>query len=132
MLMLATRWWDSDGSDDYFGRVQEVLETEIALVPELLKAMVQTGGPGALKRIGTGPVEELQMNLEFGYREGPPTLDLVIAANLDPVDLREVLAGVYVDILEKMGARERLAGLMSPNDLEWLLDDDAPGRRDFL
>ncbi len=132
MLLLATRWWVSDGSDDYFAQVEHLLQSEPARVPELLQAMVQTGEPGTLKKIGTGPIESLQMGIEFGYREEPSTLDLLIAAELTPAQLREVLSGVYVDILDEMDARHRLEAFLPAIDLEWLLDNEAPGRRDHF
>ncbi|MCU1550662.1 MAG: hypothetical protein JWR36_1222 [Glaciihabitans sp.] len=94
MKVLAQKWWESDGSDDYFGRVSDILSDEPALAPQLLRAMVATGTPGLLSRIGTGPVEELQMNLESGYRDSPATLDLVIAADLKPDDLEDVLPAI--------------------------------------
>ena len=55
-------------------------------------------------------------------------MDLILAARLPPGDLFEILRGVYVEYLEKMDVSHRLVGILSTEDIAWLLDDGNPTR----
>ena len=132
MLRIAEGWWTSDGSDDVFGEVEDILDNEPAKVPALLRAMVDTAPEGQLHRIGTGPIESLEMGIEFGWRKKPATMELLLAANLTAPELLEVLRGAWPSYIVEMDVARWLGGILTHEQLEWLRTEDAPGRHDWL
>jgi hypothetical protein len=126
LTYLARKWWESEGGDIYWELVRKILRTEIDLVPGLLRAMVETAEPDKISYIGAGPVEDLQMWLK--ERQRPPTMDLVLEADLAPEELFQVLKGAYASFLIQMGAESRLAGILPEEQITWLLREDVPGR----
>ena len=128
VLLSLRRSTAMDGSDDDFSEVMRIVEEDVELVPELLRAMVATAPAGKLARIGTGPIEDLQMGIEFGYRTEPLTIDLIIAADLTPDVLFAVLKGAYASYLAEMDIDVRLRGKLSDEQIAWLLREDIPGR----
>jgi len=128
MLRLARGWWASDGSEDYFDRVEEILDTDPSKVPELIRAMVDTAPEGRLARIGTGPVETLQMAMEFGWRETPTTMELVLAAELTPAELFGVLKGAYPNYIVDMDVARWTAGILTAEQVAWLSKPGGQGR----
>ena len=102
MLRIAKGWWTSDGSDDVFGEVEDILHGKPAKVPDLLRALVDAAPEGQLHRIGTGPIETLEMGIELGWRKEPATMELLLAAKLTASEMFEVLRGAYPSYIVEM------------------------------
>lgn len=132
MLQIAKGWWTSDGSDDVFGEAEDILHNDAAKVPGLLRAMVDTAPEGRLHRIGTGPIESLEMSIEHGWRKQPATMELLLAAKLSAPEMFEVLRGAYPSYIVEMDVAHWLDGILTNEQLEWLRTEDAPGRHDWL
>jgi hypothetical protein len=132
LLRIAKGWWTSDGSDDVFGEVEDILNDEPAKVPDLLRAMVDTAPEGRLHRIGTGPIETLEMGIEYGWRQQPATMELLLAAKLTAPEMFEVLRGAWPSYIVEMDVARWLGGILTNEQLEWLRTEDAPGRHDWL
>ena len=132
MLRIAKGWWTSDGSDDVFGEVEDILHGKPAKVPDLLRALVDAAPKGRLHRIGTGPIETLEMGIELGWRKEPATMELLLAAKLTASEMFEVLRGAYPSYIVEMDVARWLDGILTKEQLEWLRSEDAPGRHDWL
>ncbi len=132
ILRIAHGWWTSDGSDDVYGEVEHIIDKEPAKVPDLLRAMVDTAPEGRLHRIGTGPIERLEMGIEFGWRKKPATMELLLAANLTASELFEVLRGAWPSSIVEMDVARWLDGILTHEQLEWLRTEDALVRHDWL
>ena len=132
MLRIAKGWWTSDGSDDVFGEVEDILHGKPAKVPDLLRALVDAAPEGQLHRIGTGPIETLEMGIELGWRKEPATMELLLAAKLTASEMFEVLRGAYPSYIVEMDVARWLGGILTNEQLEWLRSEDAPGRHDWL
>lgn len=133
---LARAYWAAplyDGSDGHpFDEINDVLDlSSDARVSAMLGALALSA-PDERKRayIGTWCLE----NLETLRGESSPgeSVRLLVAAGLDAKDLFRVLSGVYPDLLEVMGAPGILAGTLPTEQIAWLIDPNAPGRRDWL
>ena len=96
-------------------------------MPRLLRALVRAAPAEGPRQIGPSIIEDLEMNAEIEHRTSR-TMDLILAARLPPGDLFEILRGVYVEYLEKMDVSHRLVGILSTEDIAWLLDDGNPTR----
>ena len=108
--------WDYDSDRAY--RMSE----RHHMIPALIRATVATARPPwGLPYIGTWYVEHLIMDFEH---QGTPdrTIELLLAARLTPDQLIAVLSGVYPDMLDEIGAFERLAGILSDERRAWLVD----------
>ncbi len=132
MLRIAKGWWTSDGSDDVFGEVEDILHGKPAKVPDLLRALVDAAPEGQLHRIGTGPIETLEMGIELAWRKEPATMELLLAAKLTASEMFEVLRGAYPSYIVEMDVARWLGGILTNEQLEWLRSEDAPGRHDWL
>lgn len=79
--------------------------------------------------LGPAIIETLEMNIDLGFRKGPSrTLQMVLAAGLSKGQLLEVLSGAYSSYLAAMHIDDVLSDVLTKQELEWLLDDSAPGR----
>jgi hypothetical protein len=132
LLRIAEGWWTSDGSDDVSGEVEDILHGKPGTVPDLLRAMVDSAPEGRLHRIGTGPIETLEMGIEFGWRTEPSTMELLLAAKLSPSELFAVLRGAWPSYIVEMDVARWAQGILSDDQVEWLSTDDAQGRHDWL
>ena len=95
-------------------------------VSRLINFMVRS--PRALKipYVGTAIVETL-------YSDNVRTaLDITLAAEFTANELFEVLSGVYPEILVHLRVSEKLEGVLTPQQLNWLTSYDAPNRHDSL
>jgi hypothetical protein len=129
---IARRWWRAQGGTYDWDRVYRILLERHDLVPHLIGALAETAPDGELKYLGPAVVETLEDFVDLGLRRGRSrTLQLVMAAGLRKDQLLEVLGGAYSRCLAGMGVAEALAGVLSPEELAWLLDDFAPGRFEY-
>jgi hypothetical protein len=132
MLRIAQGWWISDGSDEVFGEVEDILDEHPSKVPELLRAMVDAAPQGQRHRIGTGPIETLEMGIENGWRTEPATMELLLAAKLTPAELFDVLKGAWPSYLVSMDVARWLEGILTDEQVTWLSSEDAQSRHDWL
>lgn len=73
--------------------------------------------------LGPAIIETLEDNVELGLRRGPSrTLQMVRAAGLRKGQIVEVLSGAYSSYLMTMSISERLGDVLSPDEIDWLLD----------
>lgn len=93
-------------------RVQDIIWNRHELVPSLLRALAETAPTGQLHMIGVGELEDLSMAASHRGIEDP-TIDLLIAADIPPDALLEILSGPWPDYLERWRAAERLRGILS-------------------
>jgi hypothetical protein len=124
----AERWWPSQGDDEAYDAVSQILQDRHDLVPGLIRALVDAAPGGGLPFIGTSLIEDLVMQTEF---DGLPThrvLDLLLAADLDARVVFGILSGVYAELLAEINADARLRGVLPPEQIAWLLNPEAPER----
>lgn len=131
LLELARLRWLSDGSDEAFDRVWEITHEHHELVPALIRAMITTAPRGRLPFIGTSIIEDL-FNDAQDRGQTDASVDLLLAAQLSTDHLFAILSGIYPEILLEMDAEHRLAGHLSAQQIAWLLNPDALGRREPL
>ena len=127
---IARRWWNAEGGDYDWERVDHVVRERHDLVPRLIKALSETAPPGCEPYIGCVIVENLEILAEFEGRQSS-TLRIVLASGLRKEPLVKVLSGAYSTYLEAMNIREGLAGVLEPDEIDWLLDDASPGRFEY-
>jgi hypothetical protein len=124
----AQRWWPSQGNDEAYDVVSRIVQYRHDLVPDLIRALVDTAPGGGLPFIGTSLIEDLVMQTEF---DGLPThrvVDLLLAADLDARVVFGILSGVYAELLAEINAAVRLRGVLPPEQIAWLLNSEAPER----
>ena len=117
---IARRWWPSHGGDYDWERVERLYQRP-DIVPDLIRNLVETAPQGAITDVGTAIVEDIA--LDYEGREHV-ALDLVLKAGLSRDQLFEVLGGCYSHYLENLGVPDRLAGLFSPAQIAWLMNED--------
>lgn len=125
---IAERWWPSRGDDEAYDAVSRIVEARHDLVPELLRALVETAPGGGLPFIGTTLIEDLIMQTEFDGLPSHRVVDLLLAADLDAKVVFGILSGVYAELLAEIDADARLRGVLSPEQMAWLLNSEAPER----
>lgn len=123
---IARRWWPAHGDQYGWERVYQISQ-RADQVPDLIRELVRTGPQGGNRYVGTTIVEDLLMDREDDGRESE-ALDMLLKARLTQAELFGVLTGVYVHYLEALDIRSRLSGVLSSEQLDWLLDGNAPQR----
>jgi hypothetical protein len=118
---IARHWWRQNEWDYFAEYVSQILEHRTDLVPRLLRSLVKAAPAEGPRQVGPSIVEELEINAELAGRPSR-TIDLIIAARLAPDQLFEILRGVWVDYLENMDVRHRLAANLPTESIDWLLD----------
>lgn len=129
---LAAAWWQSDGTSDAFESVEQMIMRDRASLPAFIRAAVRTVPAGMkISYIGTYILESVHI---LDDSEGVPdqTLDVLLAADLEPSQMIEILAGVYPHMLKELDLTDRLARILPSDRIAWLLNDAADGRREYL
>jgi hypothetical protein len=118
-------WADADSLE--WQRADDVLSYRHDLVPALIRALALTATPAQMNLIGVGPLESLSIDAKTrGLPD--PTIDLLIAAKLPADTLVHILMGPWPHLLEEWSIAERLQGILSDEQLAFLVaryrDDD--------
>ena len=71
-------------------------------------------------------------SLHYGGATGAEIATVLRATGLPANTLTGILKGVWPDLLEELGMRVHLRGLLSTAQIDWLLDASAPGRSGSL
>jgi len=128
VLELARAYWSEPGGDDWADVLDHATSNSDEL-PRLIVALVATlPADRDVAFIGTGPIEDLHS----GGAAGDVVLGVLRETGLDRPTIAAILSGVWPDLLEVMGMREHLKGLLSTAQIDWLLDPLAPGRSGSL
>ena len=125
-LELARAYWSEPVGGDAWGEVTaEHAAGNSPDLPRIIAALVATVPPHeSLSTIGTGVIE----SLHHGGADGPEIVRVLGAAELDADTIVKILSGVWPHLLDELGMRQHLRGLVSTARIEWLLDAAAPGR----
>ena len=131
LTTIAKRWWRSTLDFNYYDyeRVHAILE-RADLVPVLIKTLVETAPAKGPRYVGTSVLEDLSMDAEFDQRPNR-ALDHLLAARLTTEENVTVLAGVWPEMLVEWGIREKMAAVLSTEQIDWLTDGGSPGRYDY-
>jgi len=130
VLELAKAYWSEPLGGDAWGEVtSDHAHGNTPELPRLIAALAATApSEQSWSTIGTGPIE----SLHYGGATGAEIATVLRATELSAVTLTGILKGVWPDLLEALGMRVHLRGLLSTAQIDWLLDDSAPGRRASL
>lgn len=129
---LASAWWMSDGGSDAFESVERMVLDKSPNLPAFIRAAVETVPAGKkIAYIGTSILESLQI-LDEAAGVPDTTIEVLQATGLEAAEMIEVLAGIYPGTLEQLDIAGRLAEVLPADRIAWLLDDDAPGRHEYL
>jgi hypothetical protein len=131
---IAREWWAGDGTQDAFNEVSNIGWNQHDRVPALIRAMLDTAKeapPGtSIAYIGTSLIESL---LTEPYPIPPAQVfALIRAAEVTHEELLGVLRGVYPEMLVTYDMSGLLGDVLTQEEIAWLTDRSAPGRRDFL
>ena len=122
---LAAECWRQGG--DGWEEVDRLEREEPVSLPAVIRALVASAPDGALSYIGVQILEDLA-ELSKAEARDDPAMDVLIAAQLNPADTFEILAGPYPEYLDQWGIRERFATVFSPAQFDAL--EDWAGRFD--
>ena len=100
------------------------------LVPALIRTLVATAPAAGPRFVGTSVLEDLSMDAEYHQRPNR-ALDHLLAARLTTQENVTVLAGVWPEMLEEWGIREKMAGALSTEQIDWLTDGASLGRYEY-
>jgi len=129
-LELARAYWSEPLGGDAWGEVtSDHAHGNTPELPRLLAALAATApSEQSWATIGTGPIE----SLHYGGATGSEIASVLRATALSANTLTGILKGVWPDLLEELGMRVHLRGLLSTAQIDWLLDPLAPGRSKSL
>lgn len=129
-LTLARAYWSEPVGGDAWGEVTaEHAGDNSPDLPRIIAALAATLPPHeSLSTIGSGVIE----SLHHGGADGPEIARVLRAAELDADTVAGILSGVWPHLLDELGMRQHLRGLVSTARIEWLLNPEAPGRGSSL
>ena len=137
----AREFWDSPPYEDHvhdtavhaFDTVQDlVLDADEPELSALLRALALAAPTEKdLAYVGTTWVVGLEYRFDA---EGSPgtSVSILLAADLPAATVVRVLSGVDPHWLAAMGAPALLAGVLTDDQIAWLIDPAATGRRRFI
>jgi hypothetical protein len=118
-LVLAQRYWIEPGGEDAWAEVMDHASERSADFPRLIVALVETVPPhDSIATIGTGAIE----TAHYAGATGAEIVEILLATGLNADTITRILAGVWPHVLDRIGMREHLKGVVSPSQIVWLLD----------
>ena len=128
VLELARDYWSDPGGDDW-AEVLDHATSNSEDLPRVIVALVATlPADRNMAFIGTGPIEDMH----YGGASGDVVVGVLRKTGLDGTTIATILSGVWPELLEELGMRVHLRGLLSTAQIDWLLDASAPGRSGSL